>query len=49
MIVRVIGELLSYAVAVGIAAGIASSAIFIMSLAVGSLFWAVKKFREMMY
>lgn len=44
-----IGELLSYAVIVGIVAGIASSAIFIMSLAVGSLFWAVKRFKEMMY
>jgi hypothetical protein len=43
------GAILSYAVAVAIALGIVASSIFIMSLAVGSLFWAVKRFKEMMY
>jgi hypothetical protein len=44
-----IGAFIAYAVALGVGLGIVSAAVFLMALAVGCLFWATKKFKEMMY
>ena len=47
--VSVINAFVSYALAVGIGLTIVSIAIFLFALAVGCVFWATKKFKEMMY
>ena len=43
------GAFIAYAVALGVGLGIISLAVFLMALAVGCMFWATKKFKEMMY
>lgn len=44
-----INAFVSYALAVAIGLGIVSVAIFLFALAVGCVFWATKKFKEIMY